>query len=90
MDIINYLKKSSLVKNFVIFILISLFSLINFKIYTEFDYRADSGWGTPHGVEQRVRANSRTGTCVGRKHPEPRAASHDNLALKYPLAYSYY
>ena len=44
LNIIDFLKKSGLVKKIIIFLFIALFALINFKIYSEFDYRADSGW----------------------------------------------
>lgn len=43
-DITDFFKKSELLKKSLIFLLIALFALFNFKIYSEFDYRADSGW----------------------------------------------
>lgn len=44
MNIMDNIKKSEIIKKVVIFLLIAFFTSINFKIYSEFDYRADSGW----------------------------------------------
>ena len=44
LDIKDFIKKSELVKKITIFLFIALIALINFEIYSEFDYRADSGW----------------------------------------------
>jgi hypothetical protein len=44
LKILNTIKTSELTKKTLIFFAIGLISFINLQIYSEFDYRADSGW----------------------------------------------